>query len=337
MQCQKCGTENDDSFRFCMKCGSQLEAIDKRVSPPSSDDQADLDIQETSNDFIEETHPSVQFTPSPKPISSQPTYQQPAPHHYQTERTFPRKPFGTSQLSSLNIWGPFAGFGSRQQHLSWLMDGQGSKADDLVSKVSEKFQVREIPFAYITQETMIARGLLVESRPYFILRRGLVSVALYITEFGKDLFVSLAAYLKPPINNFRVLIVSLMLLFQFYFMFFYPASLNNALERASSQLGMFNLGSFDASALLSLLCILGPLGTLNSILVFLLFVYSGYKWLKERDFLAAVRVTPNEFNEDDLMAMSKAVEQTLRISLDEIGLNPDDLIPAKTIDSQRII
>jgi hypothetical protein len=337
MQCQKCGTENDDSFRFCMKCGSQLIASDQQAKPASADDLVDQSDQGISNDYVEQPQPSVQYTPPTPPISAQPRFQQPAAYQYQPERTFQRKTFGASQLSSLNIWGPFAGFGSRQQHLSWLMDGQGDKAEDLISKVSEKFQVREIPYAYITQETKVARGLLVESRPYFILRRGLVSLALYIAEFGKDMFVSLAAYLKPPISNFRVLLVSLMLIFHFYFIFFYPASVNNAFERASRQLDVFNLGSFDASALLSLLCIIGPLGMLNSLLIFILLVYSGYKWLNERDFLAALRVKPNEFNEDDLMAMSKAVEQTLRISLDEIGLNPDDLIPAKTADDRRII
>ena len=48
-------------------------------------------------------------------------------------------------------------------------------------------------------------------------------------------------------------------------------------------------------------------------------------------------VAPNEFNEDDLMAMEKAVERTVRISLDEIGLDPDDLKLANSIQERRII
>jgi len=45
----------------------------------------------------------------------------------------------------------------------------------------------------------------------------------------------------------------------------------------------------------------------------------------------------NEFNEDDLMALEKAVEQTVRVSLDEIGLDPDDLKPISDVDNNRLI
>jgi len=37
------------------------------------------------------------------------------------------------------------------------------------------------------------------------------------------------------------------------------------------------------------------------------------------------------------MTMEKGLEQTLRLSLDEIGLNPDDLIPAAVSDQRRLI
>lgn len=91
------------------------------------------------------------------------------------------------------------------------------------------------------------------------------------------------------------------------------------------------------SSLLSLLCLIGPLGTLNGLALLLLFIYSLYKWFTERDLWAALRVPPDEFDEDDLMAMEKAVEQTVLGSLDEIGLNAEDLIPALPTTQRRFI
>ena len=62
--------------------------------------------------------------------------------------------------------------------------------------------------------------------------------------------------------------------------------------------------------------------------LYLALIFSIYKYFTEKDFLAILRTRPNEFDEDDLMALEKAVEQTVRSSLDDIGLNPADLKPA---------
>ena len=71
--------------------------------------------------------------------------------------------------------------------------------------------------------------------------------------------------------------------------------------------------------------------------IFISLKYSIFKWVAERDFWAGLRVRANEFNEDDLMALEKAVEQTVRVSLDELGLDPDDLKPITDLDSDRLI
>jgi hypothetical protein len=244
---------------------------------------------------------------------------------------------GEPQLNVLSIWGPFAGFGSRRRHLGWLLDGNGSRVEELTTKVENNFSKRQIPSTDLRQETLIARGLIVESRPYFILKRGLISVALYINKFGKDLYVSIVSYLKPPISNLRVLVLGVMLAFWAYFSFVFPSILNNQLNSLLGSFGLFNNASPDTGGLFTLLCILGPLGTVNDLALLLFMFYSIYKWLTERDLWAGLRVNPNEFNEDDLMAMEKAVEQTVRISLDEIGLNPDDLKPVSSSENRRII
>jgi len=336
MHCTKCGTLNEDTYQFCLSCGAPLSAPKPKFIP---EDRPPLPS-------VPQTSMSVEVTPtpqqpvkqhqSPAPLPAQPpvksgsqAYQQPAPSTY----------LGTSGSSFLNIWGPFAGYGHRRQHIGWLMDNKGDHAQDLVNKVDSKFKERKIPATSVQQQTLVARGVIVENRPYFILRRGLVSMGLYITKFGRDLFVSIVSYLKPPISNFRVIILVIMVLFWLYSVFIFPNSIADSVSSLINRLGggIFGGPAADAGGLFGLLCLVGPLAFVNSIALFLFFIYSIYKWITERDFLAGLRVSPNEFNEDDLMALEKAIEQTVRVSLDEIGLDPDDLKPITDLDSNRLI
>jgi len=96
-------------------------------------------------------------------------------------------------------------------------------------------------------------------------------------------------------------------------------------------------GAPDVGSLFFLFCVIGPLGFVNTVLLILLLLFSAYKWLTEKDFWAALRVSPNEFNEDDLMAMEKAVEQTVRTSLDAIGLDASKLVAISNDHRRRLI
>jgi len=84
-------------------------------------------------------------------------------------------------------------------------------------------------------------------------------------------------------------------------------------------------------------CFFAPLAFFSGIALGLFVIYSIYKFIAEKDILAGLRVSANEFNEDDLMAMEKSVEQTVRMVLDEIVLNPDDLKPTHSDSDRRLI
>lgn len=305
MECPNCGTMNDASYRFCATCGTPLSAAQESAGPAPAEP-------------ISPTLQPAAHTASPPPpqMVPAPQYQSESEYTYPSRPQYEYGPYGASGIAALNIWGPFAGYGTRRRHVSWLMDSQGHRAAEVIQRVEAKFRQRQIPQAHLSKEMLVSRGIMVEQRPYFMLRRGLVTLALYISQFGRDLFISQASYLKPPISNFRVLLAAGMLLFQCYMFFIFPNTLQDS----------FSFG-FSGAAIsgLAQLCIVGPLGSLNFLLLSLLFLYSGYKWLKERDFLATLRVPPNEFHEDDLMAMEKAVEETVRQALTDLKLNPDDL------------
>lgn len=338
MHCTKCGTLNDDTNKFCLSCGKPLSAPKPKPEP-----QGKISA-ETSAPKITPP-PIIQPAPQDLPVVQQQS-QVPAPAQspsYPAPQTYPPPTTsqyrGASGSSFLNIWGPFAGYGHRRQHLGWLMDNKGDNTQDLITKVNDKFQVRKIPDSTVQQKFLVARGLIVEHRPYFILQRRLVTIGLYITKYGRDLFISIVSYLKPPISNFRVILLILMVLFWLYSVFIFPNSLTDSVNGLinSIDIGLFGGSAPDSGNLFGLICLVGPLAFVNSVAIFAFLIYSIYKWIAERDFLAGLRVRPNEFNEDDLMALEKAVEQTVRVSLDEIGLNPDDLKPIADSDSNRLI
>jgi hypothetical protein len=263
------------------------------------------------------------------------------PAHYAQQGT-PNSTYlyGSQGSLLLNMRGPFAGFGQRRRHIGWLLDNKGDCAEQLSAQVKNRFRDRRIPQAEHLYTFLTAKGVLVENRPYFILRRGLASLGLYIGQFGKDLYISLASYLKPPLSNFRMITLALMVLFWLYTAFGYSDSLNAALSDSTNSLGgMFGQreNMSNPNSLVFLLCFLGPLSALNSLLLFLFAIYSLYKWITDDDLLAGLRTTPNEFNEDDMMAMEKAVEGTVRMAMDDIGLNPSDLRPAHVEPRGRLI
>jgi hypothetical protein len=318
MYCPNCGSSNDDNFQFCQKCGTKLAGLTrKQPTAPVTAGPGE----------------APQVIP-PTPIASalyNPPLVQNMPSYTSME---------TPGHTPLNIWGPFAGFGNRRRHIGWLMDGCGDRTNDLVNNIVAKFRERQVPDAKIYQDTLSARGVAVEKRPYFIFRRGLVSMGLNISRFGRDLFISIVSYLKPPFSNFRIIVVAAMAVIWFFSTFALPALIRASLSSTMNGLlgGLYGGGSSGGSTgLFTLLCLVGPLAMINNLALLIFIIYSIFKWITVKDLWAGVRTSPNEFNEDDLMALEKSIEQTVRTSLDEIGLNSNDLKPIQSIDDSRII
>jgi hypothetical protein len=321
---------NEDAHRFCMQCGHPLEAA-----------PAQTQVEETPPAPQQDSNPINQAAPPPQYQNPGNTYQ-PNPQLTakdvgQAVLSYSKQKFTQQRgrVSTFNIWGPFAGYGTQRRHLGWLMDNKSEYTDTLVKKIDSKFQEREIPETDLVYTDIMAPGVLVPVRPYFLLKRGLVSVALYVTDFGKDLFISLASYLKPPFSQFRVILLILSVVF---FFVGFPAIFGLMFDGLNSAFSPF--GGMSEEALVGALiaiCFLVPLAAINNLALFIFLCYSVFKWIKEKDFWAGLRQRPHEFNEDDLMAMEKAVEQTVRIALDEIGLDPNDLKPVDTGFGRRLI
>lgn len=304
MQCPKCLKQNPPDSHFCQHCGTRMQSMAA----------------------ITETKPATGYSVS-SGSSTHPPAIQPSPAIPQAPPTYANQQMGTGGTSAANIWGPFAGYGERGRHVSWLLDNRGEQTAALHEAISDRFRQRQIERANMRWMQLTGQGIIVERRPFFFIQRGITTVALYIGKFGKDLYISQVTYAKGPINNLRVAILGLMLLFHVFFVFGYGSSVMGA----ANSLGLFGASS-GLGSLVVLLCVVGPLGFINALLLLLAFIFSIYKWLKEKDFWAILRTPPNEFQMDDIVALEKSVEQTVRESLDKVNI-PQELMPERPSSS----
>jgi len=313
--CPNCGAPDPGSGKFCIHCGQPLPEQVPSESQPSFEFPFQEDVLSTNvTDQSSDISPPLPVTPA-------------SPSDYSPRSALSD---GVAGISAASIWGPFAGHGTRGRHVAWLLDNLGDKAEDLRNAVTKRFQERQIPGAFIQPQILVAKGLLVEQRPYYLIQRGRTTIGLYIAQFGKDLYISQVSYFKGPISVARIAIVVLMALFALL----YPLMLSGSADDVNVGLGgVSGLGEF-----VGMLCCLGPVyfGVWVALLLMLLFAL--YKFITDKDILAPLRVQPNEFDQDDLIALEKAVEQTVRESLDVVGIEQELMPPAEEYGlRQRII
>ncbi|MCB0059320.1 MAG: hypothetical protein KDE45_19920 [Caldilineaceae bacterium] len=152
------------------------------------------------------------------------------------------------------------------------------------------------------------------------MQRNRVTAGLYLARFGQDVYVSQVSYLKSPISIARILVLLALGIFAVV----YPS----ILAGSADQLGVGFGGVSGISDVLGALCCLGPLYLASILTIGLVAVYSVFKLITDKDIFAALRVTPNEFDQDDLIALEKAVEQTVREAMDHIGIDSKLMPPA---------
>lgn len=307
MICPNCGTPDPGPGPFCMACGYRLPAPTTAAPTPL--------VPEEQSGMPQTVAPASPLTPEA----------QAAADRLAAHRIGQMESAGTVPV---NIWGPFAGYGTRGRHVSWLINDQGERADALRDVVASRFERREIPRATVEPVTLVRKGVLVDTRPYFLIRRNLTTAGLYIARFGQDLYVSQVTYFKGPISTLRVLLLAAALLFALI----YPLVYKNAFGQVG--VSLFGGVGGDLLGLTFLTCCLGPIYLLVWLALGILELFTLYKWLTDKDPLAALRVPPNEFDIDDTSALEKAVEQTVREALDAVGIE-QRLMPQATEQSFR--
>ena len=140
-RCAKCKTINEDSFRYCKKCGTLL------VSTTNGKPDALIKGKDTVTK-------QKQFAAEGSDIEQ----------------------LGMSGNIFINPWQPFAGYGEREHHQTWLLDNLGAKAETLRNSLSDRFLERRIPDAEIARKRLSQKGLFAECRDYYIAKRKRISV-----------------------------------------------------------------------------------------------------------------------------------------------------------------
>lgn len=233
--------------------------------------------------------------------------------------------------SPFNIWGPFAGYGTRGRHVAWLLATMGDRADTLRNAIGVRFAARAIPEAVVSDKVLVGQGVSVEQRPYFLIQRKVATAGLYIARLGNDIYISQVTYARGPISVARIALLVAMLVFQ---LLFFVSGLS-IVDSFSG--GIFGSGP-DEGIVTLFLCCIGPLGLFSSFALSAAVVITVWRTVTDKDPLAVLRTTLNEFNQDDVIGLEKAVEETIRECMDQVGIDRRLLPPAADYGvRQRII
>ncbi len=81
-------------------------------------------------------------------------------------------------------------------------------------------------------------------------------------------------------------------------------------------------------ALAFFLCCVGPLGLLNTLALLAAGLITVWRTVTDKDPLAILRTSLNEFNQDDVIGLEKAVEETVRECMDQVGIDRRLMPPA---------
>lgn len=329
MQCPNCGQTNLANALFCKFCGTTLAPSQAQAGPaplaagpppPAPGPGAAPTAQAGQQPMAPGPGP-YPYHPPQSPPGGQPwgsPYQQP----YGPPNVAPMGPIGQSPF---NIWGPFAGFGTRGRHVAWLLGAMGDRADVLRNTISMRFAARAIVDAVVSDRVLVGQGVAVEQRPYFLIQRKVATVGLYIARLGDDIYISQVTYARGPLSVARSILLAVMLIFQVFFLFGGAGSFLSGFSPAGL-LG-YDTGP-DMGGLAFFLCCLGPLGLLNTFALLTAGLITVWRTFTDKDPLAILRTTLNEFNQDDVIGLEKAVEETVRECMDQVGIDRRLLPPA---------
>jgi len=339
--CPFCGNEVREGARFCPGCGANLGSTAMNLA------QSQKPGATTPPPAAAAPRPAA---PPPAAATPPPTAAMAAAPPSPTPYASPPQPVVTAAPAvaaigatgqGTSIWGPFAGFGYRREHQAWLLRDLAPRAEKLRDTIAEQFERRQIPNATVSQVNLTGKGVAVEQRPFYRIQRGLATVWLYVARAGQDLYVSQVSYIKGPISLARILFaVGLAAVVFINIINVLAASINlSAVAESYSSSGLFGLGGGPtvepSGFLLSMLCCTTPLAAIAQLVLLVGVVFSAYKFLTDRDVLALLRSSPTEFQEDDIVSLEKAVNETVRQSADLVGIDLKLLEPGRAYRETR--
>lgn len=297
MRCPNCGTENTETNRFCLGCGTALAGEGARSETPPE---------------------QVEATATPEPDA----YRAPKPSVTSTGGSATRPEYTSrSRIDKL---------GDRIDGWADLIDNASQHTQELQKFVWQRLHERHMPEISCRDYRLTPGRWAGEERLYHLAAHRIgATIAVYIAAFGRDLYVSWDLFVKQVWN--RAVLYAILILSGIISLISYLGSLG-AVGRYSSSLGRVGryltlgtvVGGF-VGAIFSTIGMAIGFGILLGIAGLVL----------KRNFWAFLKLQYTHFRLDDVAAMGLAVHHSLLEGLDHIGVSRASIRPKEQFRAGR--
>ena len=297
MRCPNCGTENTETNRFCLGCGTALAGEGARAETPPE---------------------QVEFTATPEPD----VYRAAKPSLASTGGSAARPEYtGRSRIDKL---------GDRIDGWADLIDNASQHAQELQEFVGQRLSERHMPEIRCRDCRLTPGRLAGEERLYHLAAHQIgATIAVYIAAFGRDLYVSWDLFVKQVWN--RAVLYAILILSGTISLISYLGSLG-AVGRYSSSLGRaggyVTLGTAVGGFFMAIFSTIGM-----AIGIGILLGIAGL--VLKRNFWAFLKLEYTHFRLDDVAAMGLAVHHSLLEGLDHIGVSRASIRPKEQFRAGR--
>ncbi len=197
-----------------------------------------------------------------------------------------------------------------------LIEGHADKAADFWKAFEESFSCRGINEARLDFENLSSTGLWAPFRRMQVVRRGVVSIPIYVATQGKDLYVSWRAFLQGQVS-----LIKLVLWVILSFVVVVPFSMMERIYEAYNEYGFFTgyvtRSELDPEKWL-------PLGILVLVVTGALAAAYGF-FRRQGDWQAVWRKSINELHVDDVASLTSAVHKSIVAAADQAGIDTTKL------------
>ena len=309
--CPTCMYQNPDGSSFCIRCGSKLETTsmlaNSALSPstfPKVDPSGGIAYSSSSTPSLQlpDIQRSAMFSSAPMQMGTT-----------------------SGPMSSQLARHAFAGYGTLVAHHSWLLNDEHTQATALRSAIAEILGQRSILSLKLNSEKLQERGFWTEEREYLRLQRGATTTFVYVAPAGRDLYISRATTIQPPIEPVRVAL----LIFVLVEIFFGPGFIQGVMANmiASSASGI--LGGYQLLIPFIIVTAIFGLLYVPSIISLLIYLFASFRhWLAEKDFWVYLRRNSlNDFEIDDIMLIEHATDETVLAAVKQLNLDASKIVP----------
>ncbi len=318
--CATCGYQNPTDSTFCIRCGSNVEAMQASQQSSASAALQSLSAPGNTGNF---GNAGYQASPTQG-------YQAQGAQAQSMASSAPVQ-MGSTSGTAGGQTAPhaFAGRGYLLKHYAWLLPGEYLNAANLRSAILDLLRLRNFQLLKVDTEKLRETGYWTEERDYITMQRGVTTVLVYVAPAGHDLYISRATTVQLSFDPVRIVLLACIL----GEVFLGPTIIEGiATNAAVSAIG--NPSSVVGPAVLVGVLALLYIPAITALLIFL--VASIKYWLTERDFWVYLRRNYlHDFEIDDVKLLEQATDETVHAAGEQLKVDVTKITPPAQGDQAR--